>query len=404
MTQDGSYRVESFATNVDAEIRRLNAQVDLFWAAEGELLVRYGLCDGMTLLDCGCGPGRLIELIKGMNPSVRCTGLDMDPILVEVANRKLQESGLSDCKVAQGTAESSGLSESAFDFILLRLVLEHVPDPVGALKSLARLLKPGGRMVVIDNDFDLHLRTFPPVPQLDTLYEAYRASRRKDGGDPCIGRRLPELLGAAGLHVAAYEIEVAHNAVLGDGPFLKAEGAGIPAKLVSTGFLDGEVLEDLTRNWLAMLSTPGHAIVRQLFVAVGERPGVGKIAGPKNAAVSSKPAAGISPGSGGGSPSSVLPASGSLELLLELLPVALDKGPVAAGDSLPALGVDSLAALSLQDMIRERTGVELPIVKILEDVTVEELAKLLLDEREKRKGPVEGPPAGSSGRMREEEI
>jgi len=337
--------------------------------------VRHGLRDGMDLLDCGCGPGRLIELLKGQMPELKCTGLEMDPILVEAAGSRMAKCGLRECRIVQGTAEDPGLTESSFDFIILRLVLEHVPDPVLALRSLGRLLRPGGRLVVIANDFEFHLRTWPPVPQLDSLYEAYCASRRKDGGDPRIGRRLPQLLTQAGFAVIGCETEVAHNAVLGDGPFLKAEGAGIPAKLVQTGFLSKQTLEEMTRAWLAMLSAPDHSIVRVLFVAVGKR----TVDEEKAERISNEEPAGVA----ATAPIAVLP-DGSLELLLVLVSEALEREQVGPGDLLADLGMDSLSAMTLQERIRSRTGVELPIVRLLENIPVEKLAKQLDVERMKK--------------------
>jgi hypothetical protein len=49
----GSYHVAEFAANLPAEIRRLDAQVDLFWRTEKPLLMRFGLSDAMAVLDCG---------------------------------------------------------------------------------------------------------------------------------------------------------------------------------------------------------------------------------------------------------------------------------------------------------------------------------------------------------------
>jgi ubiquinone/menaquinone biosynthesis C-methylase UbiE/acyl carrier protein len=384
MTEDGSYHVKSFSTSTEAEIRRLNAQVDLFWATESELLARYGLRDSMDLLDCGCGPGRLIELLKKKMPELRCTGLEMDPILVEAAGQRFAECGLRGCRIVQGTAEKPGLTEASFDFIILRLVLEHVPDPALALRSLSRLLRPGGRMAVIANDFEYHLRTWPPVPQLERLYEAYRASRKKDGGDPCIGRRLPQMLTQAGLAMLGFELEAAHNAVLGDGPFLKAEGAGIPVKLVQTGFLDELTLAEMTQAWLAMLAEPGHSIVRQLFVGIGERPTTGA----DTAEAFRAPAAAVQQAQATAGPSAPAAVTGlpegSLELILVLVSEALERDRVEPGDSLADLGMDSLSAMTLQDQILNRTGVEIPIVKLLENLPVAELARQLDVERATR--------------------
>lgn len=266
----GSYRAETFAVGLDQEIRRLNAQVDLFWRTEQAALQRAGLRDGMDVLDCGCGPGRLIELLKTEHPSLRVTGLEIDPTLVIAAKEQMTRAGFEDWSIVQASAESPGLAPESFDFIVMRLVLEHLVDPVLALTELKKLLRPGGRIAVISNDFEFHLRTWPPVPELDDLYEAYIASRRADDGDPCIGRRVPGLLREAGLQISGYEVENAHNLLEGDPAFLLAEGAGIPAKLVESGYFPEEVFARLVTSWRAMLEHPDHMMVRPLFIAVGE--------------------------------------------------------------------------------------------------------------------------------------
>jgi SAM-dependent methyltransferase/acyl carrier protein len=388
MTQSGSYNVSSFATSMEAEIRRLNSQVDLFWVLESPILQRYGLRDGMDVLDCGCGPGRLIELLKGQMPGLRCTGLEMDPVLVEAASLLMEERGLNGCRIVQGTAEQPGLGEASFDFIILRLVLEHVPDPLLALRSLARLLRLGGRIVIIDNDFEFHLRTWPPVPQLDPLYEAYCASRRNDGGDPCIGRRLPRYLEQAELEVIGYEIEIAHNAVLGDIPFLRAEGAGIPAQLVNTGFLDASTLEEMTRSWKAMLSEPGHSIVRPLFIGIGEKkaePLFSETSLEKHAPAQPTKETGAPLAKGTGEAEETLAtilalAAGILSEKLE----EVGKKRIEPGDSLMDLGADSLAALDLQEKIKNRTSIEIPLEKLLGNVSLDNLAKHVDAELAKR--------------------
>lgn len=270
MSHQGSYRAETFAVGLDHEIRRLNAQVDLFWRGERATLRRAGLRDGMDVLDCGCGPGRLIELLTTEFGSLRVTGLEVDPTLVTAAKDYLAGAGLDDFDVVQGSAEQSNLSPESFDFIVVRLVLEHVVDPLVALRGLKKLLRPGGRIAVISNDFAFHLRTWPDVRELDDLYVAYIASRRADGGDPSIGRRVPSLLRQAGFRLAGFEVEVAHNHLEGDPAFLLAEGAGIPAQLVQSGYLDEAVFQRLVSSWKAMLVHPDHTIMRPLFIAVGE--------------------------------------------------------------------------------------------------------------------------------------
>ena len=373
--QEGSYHVSSFSANTQAEIRRLDAQVDLFWTSEHQLLVRYGLKDGMNYLDCGCGPGRLIERLKESFPALQCTGLEMDPLLVEAATMKLRERGFSDCRMIEGTAEHPNLPEQSFDFITMRLVLEHVPDPVAALQSLRRLLRPGGRLFIISNDFENHTRTWPPVPELDQLYEAYCASRRKDHGDPCIGRRVPRLLTAAGFSVVAQEIEVAHNAIVGDDAFLKAEGVGIPAQLVNSGFLDQSVFEKMIGSWKTMLAHPDHCITRQLCVTVGELRSGG-------ATVTSDAAVGAAKAERAGKATAdetnLYPPGTELEQkLAELWCGAMGLNSVSIRSNFFDLGGDSLMLEQVHTQLREKLGYAEQITTLFQYPTIAMLAEYL---------------------------
>ena len=388
-TEAGSYHVSSFSANTQAEIRRLDAQVDLFWPSEHELIVRYGLEDGMDYLDCGCGPGRLIELLKDQYPGLNCTGLEMDPILVEAANMKLRDRGCTDCTLVQGTAEQSQLPEHSFDFITMRLVLEHVPDPHLALQQLRRLLKPGGRILIISNDFENHTRTWPPVPELDALYEAYRAHRSEDQGDPCIGRRVPRLLAMSGFAVVAQEIEVAHNVITGDDAFFKAEGVGIPAQLVSDGFLEQSVFESMIRSWKDMLSDPDHCITRQLCVAVGEAQSDEAI----EAAAAKAAAAPVAKRQQVDDSEFVPPGSELEKKLGAMWCKAMNLDRVSIRSNFFDLGGNSLLLEQLHAKLQADLGYDEPITTLFQYPTIEMLAEYLA----KSPSSASQGPAASAG-------
>lgn len=95
---------------------------------------------GGRVLDVGCGAGNELILLNRLG--WRAEGLDPDPAAVAAATR----AGLT---VAQGDLLAAGYEENAFDAVTMSHVVEHLPDPVAHLRAARRLLRPGGRLVVI---------------------------------------------------------------------------------------------------------------------------------------------------------------------------------------------------------------------------------------------------------------
>lgn len=93
------------------------------------------------LLDVGCGDGRFLHSMKARGWIA--SGVEVDCKAVEQAKKKF---GLD---VKLGTLAEANFPESCFDAVTLRHVIEHLPDPVGVLRECRRVLKPGGRLVVV---------------------------------------------------------------------------------------------------------------------------------------------------------------------------------------------------------------------------------------------------------------
>lgn len=101
----------------------------------------------------------------------------------------------------QGDATMLPLKEEEwghFDLVHSRFVLEHVPDPSLVVAQMVAACRPGGRVVVADDDHDI-FRLYPESPGFHVLWTAYIRSYDRLGNDPFIGRRLVQLLQQAGL-------------------------------------------------------------------------------------------------------------------------------------------------------------------------------------------------------------
>ena len=165
--------------------------------ATGAFLERVGVEPGWRCLDVGCGDGQVsLELARRVGPSGRVVGVDIDEDALEIARRSAEEAGVQ-AEFARAEATEPPERDS-FDLAYARLLLHHLPDPVGALRAMRSAVRPGGG-VAVEDLFTGTLRSDPPAPALDRLQEIFSATIRTHGGDPTIGPRLPALLDSAGL-------------------------------------------------------------------------------------------------------------------------------------------------------------------------------------------------------------
>ena len=165
-------------------------------------IAQLGLRGGEKVLDVGCGLGRFaLEIARSGGAGTRVLGIERDQRQLDAG----RASGAGDAAFAQvelrrGDALELPLAAhewGAFDLVWSRFLLEHVSDPQRAVDGMLRALKPGGRIVLCDDDHDL-LRLDPPLPRFMTVWKAYQQTYTAHGNDPLIGRRLPRLLHAAG--------------------------------------------------------------------------------------------------------------------------------------------------------------------------------------------------------------
>jgi len=185
----------------------LHQQVQRSWGKESRNLQWFGLRDGISILDLGCGPGHFAERLADWLPTARITALDRDERMLEVARQRLAKRAT----VIQAAAERTGLPPESFDFVLARLLMQHAPDPLSVVREAQRLLKPGGKLVITDVDDELFGIVEPRVSGLDRLLARYGKAQARRGGNRLIGRRLIPLLRDAGFVDATLESVAIHS-------------------------------------------------------------------------------------------------------------------------------------------------------------------------------------------------
>jgi len=104
-----------------------------------------------NVLDVGCGPGDVMIRLARACPSLKITAVDGSPAMIQLAEKAIEESGLSvSINALQGYVPGLPLSVGQFDAVLSKDFLHHLPDPMVLWREVRRLIKPGGLICVMD--------------------------------------------------------------------------------------------------------------------------------------------------------------------------------------------------------------------------------------------------------------
>lgn len=101
-----------------------------------------------ALLDLGTGTGRMLELFAPR--AERAVGIDQSAAMLALARDRLAQAGLAHAQLRQGDLYAPPVERDAFDLVIIHQVLHFLDDPARAILEAARLLRPGGRLVVVD--------------------------------------------------------------------------------------------------------------------------------------------------------------------------------------------------------------------------------------------------------------
>lgn len=152
-----------------------------------------------SMLDLGTGTGRILEIFAPLY--VRGIGIDMSREMLNIARANLDRAGTANAQVRQGDIYAPPAPRDSFDLATIHQVLHYLEEPGVAIREAARLLRPGGRLIVVD---------FAPHP-LEFLRDQH-AHVRLGFSD----RQMAEWIGEAGLDLK----ETRTFAPEGEGPLL----------------------------------------------------------------------------------------------------------------------------------------------------------------------------------------
>ncbi|MEA2554652.1 MAG: hypothetical protein QOJ65_2828 [Fimbriimonadaceae bacterium] len=180
------------------EQRRLSAMNETI---NESFLRELNLQGGECILDVGSGLGQFSRAMARHVQGCRVLGIERSSEQIAQAIKMAAEAGdLDKVDFRGGDAMNLSLKDDewgTFDLAHTRFLLEHVRDPLAVVRGMVKAVKPGGRLVLADDDHQV-FRVWPEPPGWSSMWEAYVHSYEKLGNDPFVGRRLVSLLHQAG--------------------------------------------------------------------------------------------------------------------------------------------------------------------------------------------------------------
>lgn len=161
---------------------------------EGKIATSIGERKIDLLVDLGTGTGRMLEIFAPR--CARAIGFDISPEMLTIARSKLDSSALDHCQVRQGDCANVPLEDGVADIVILHQVLHFLDDPAQAIAEAARILAPGGSVLIAD--FGPH--------DMENLREQHAHRRLGFSSE-----EIQSMLAQSGLHYFAGETLTSHN-------------------------------------------------------------------------------------------------------------------------------------------------------------------------------------------------
>jgi SAM-dependent methyltransferase len=153
---------------------------------------------GQRVLDLGSGPGTITCDLAELVAPGEVVALEHTEEALALTRAEVERRGLATVTFVVGDIHALDLPDDSFDVVHAHQVLQHVADPIQALREMRRVCRPGGVVTARDADYAA-FSWYPTLPALDAWMAMYQRVCRANAGEPDAGRRLLAWAHAAGL-------------------------------------------------------------------------------------------------------------------------------------------------------------------------------------------------------------
>jgi ubiquinone/menaquinone biosynthesis C-methylase UbiE len=249
-----------------AESARLQQQSDELAEDNSVLLDRVGLKPGHQVMDLGCGPRGIIDLLcERVLPGGRVVGVDADPTHVAMANQFVADRGFPSTEIVLADARRTNLPADSFDLVHARTLLINVPRPEEILAEMVRLARPGGWVASMEPDTGIGY-CYPPLRAYDRFCALFPVVFGRNGADPQLGRRLGELYRDAGLVDISIAARIDCRPPGHSRRTIRADlMRSMRPRILEFGLADEEELDQLDADVRAHVTDPNTIVVSSLF-------------------------------------------------------------------------------------------------------------------------------------------
>ena len=232
-------------------------------AARNAAFLLPHLRPGMRLLDAGCGPGSItLGLVEAVAPG-EAIGIDASAASIEAARALATERGVTNVRFDVADVYALPFDDATFDATFCHAVLQHLPDPLAALREIRRVMRPGAIIGIADADHD-SMVLWPRDPLLDRSLALLESLRKHNSrGDPRIGKRLRALLHEAGFARSTGSATAMHDGaadatrMAGEWQARYLESQPLVDYAVALGVSTADEIASMAAAWRAWAAHPG---------------------------------------------------------------------------------------------------------------------------------------------------